>query len=111
VSPPPQETWVLPDGSEERSEPQAEPDADFYRKYAEFYVLENVPFGLVTVKVPRNVRDVEAFAVKRARDLIGVNEPEHIEVEDLAAGHQRKGSERLHADLQVKLHFNGFYDQ
>jgi hypothetical protein len=111
LSPPAEESWVLSDGSEERPEPQAEPDADFYRKHAEFYVLERVPFGLVMVRVPRNVRDAEAFAVKRARDLIGVPEPEHIEVTDFAARKSKRNPEKLHGDLHVKLHFNGFYDR
>lgn len=100
---PPVEDMVLVDGAIER----AEPDVEFYKKHAEFYLVENIPFGVVTVHVPRNARDVEAYALGRARELIGVNEPEHIEVLDPS----RWKSENLHGDMIVHLHFHGFYDR
>ena len=75
---------------------------------AELYLIENVPFGTVTVQVPRNARDPEAHALARARALIGVDEPEHIEVRDWYE--REKPSETLKDDLYVELHFNGFYE-
>ena len=99
---PPVEEMVLTDGTAEK----AEPDVEFYEKHAEFYLVENIPFGVVTVHVPRNARDVEAYALGRARELIGVDEPEHIEVLDPADWK----TENIRGDMIVKLHFNGFYD-
>ncbi len=96
---------VTPDGKEARYEP----DAEFWKKHAELYLVENVPFGTVTVRVPRNARDPEAHALARARTLIGVDEPEHIDVTD----YHKNGSEHsetLRDDIFVELQFNGFYE-
>ena len=103
------EVKVTPDGSEER----AEPDADFWKKHAELYFVESVPFGTVTVRVPRNARDPEGFALGRARTLVGVGEPEHIQVVDHLKSnqrHQRECPENIRQDIFVELHFNGFYE-
>lgn len=95
---------MTPDGKEARDEPNAE----FWKKHAELYLVEDVPFGTVTVQVPRNSRDPEAHALARARALVGVDEPEHIDVTDY---HKlEKSSERLHGDIYVELHFNGYYE-
>ena len=100
---------VTPDGREER----AGPDLDFWKKNAEIYFVENIPFGTVTVRVPRNVRDAEAYAVRRARALIGVDEPEHIQVHDYLKINERiqkQCPENIQQDIFVELHFNGFYE-
>ncbi len=99
-----QEVMVTPDGKESRYEPNAE----FWKKHAELYLIENVPFGTVSVRVPRNARDPEAHALARARTLVGVDEPEHIDVTDYFK--LEKSSEDLHGDIYVELHFNGFYE-
>lgn len=103
------EVRVTPDGREERDEP----DADFWKKNAELYLVENVPFGTVTVRAPRNVRDPEAYALRRARELIGVGEPEHIDVTDHLKTNERiqqQCPENIRQDIFVELHFNGFYE-
>ena len=103
------EVKVTADGSEER----AAPDADFWKKHAELYFVESVPFGTVTVRVPRNARDPEGFALGRARTLVGVGEPEHIQVVDHLKSnqrHQRECPENIRQDIFVELHFNGFYE-
>jgi hypothetical protein len=103
------EVKVTADGRDER----AEPDAEFWKQNAELYLVEEVPFGTVTVRVPRNVRDAEEFAVRRARALIGVGEPEHIEVTDYLKTNERHKQdcpENIRQDIFVELHFNGFYE-
>ena len=90
-----------------------QPDADFWKTRAEFYLLEEIPFGTVTVRVPRNVRDPEAYAVGRARKLTGTGEPEHIEVTDHLKRSERYKQdcpESIGQDIYVELHFNGFYE-
>ena len=67
-----------------------------------------MPFGTVSVRVPRNARDPEAPALARARALVGVDEPEHIDVTDYFK--LEKSSKDLHDDIYVELHFNGFYE-
>jgi hypothetical protein len=95
---------VLPDGREERRDP----DLAFWKKHAQLYLIENIPFGMVTVKVPHNVRDPETYAVARARQLIGVDEPEHINVTDF--NQWEKCTPALRDEVYVDLHFNGFYE-
>lgn len=101
------ETRVTPDGREERA------GEDFWKKHADLYFVENVPFGTVTVRAPRNVRDPEAYALRRARELIGVGEPEHIDVTDHLKSSERRQKEcpeNIRQDIFVELHFNGFYE-
>ena len=86
-----------------------EPDADFWRKHAELYLVETIPFGTVTVRVPRNVRATEAYALRRARELIGVGEPEHIEINDFYERDPDCG-ELIRDDIFVELQFNGFFE-
>jgi hypothetical protein len=103
------EVAVTPDGRAER----AEPDADFWKKHAELYFVEDIPFGTVTVRVPRNVRDAEAYALRRAQQLIGVDAPEHIQVRDHLKTNERLKKacpENIQQDIFVELHFNGFYE-
>ena len=99
-----QSVTVTPDGHEQGPEL----DADYAKKHAELYLVENVPFGTVTVRVPRNSRDVEAHALARARELVGVGEPEHIDVKDYSK--REKASEGIQEDIFVELHFNGYYE-
>jgi len=103
------EVKVTPDGSEV----PAEPDAEFWKKHATLYLMENIPFGTISVRVPRNVRDPEAYALHRARTLAGVDEPEHIIVTDHLRSSQRHKTECpeiIRDDIYVELHFNGFYE-
>jgi hypothetical protein len=103
------EVKVTPDGREER----AEPDAEFWKKNSELYLVEQIPFGTVTVRVPRNVRDPEAYALRRAETLIGVGCPEHIDVRDFLKTnqrHQQECPENIQQDIFVELQFNGFYE-
>jgi hypothetical protein len=103
------EVAVTPDGRAEG----AEPEADFWKKHAELYFVEDIPFGTVTVRVPRNVRDAEGYALRRARTLIGVDAPEHIQVHDHLKANERlqkECPEGIRQDIFVVLHFNGFYE-
>lgn len=95
---------VTPDGREER----AERDAEFWKENAQLYLIENVPFGMVTVQVPRNAPDTEAYALGRARTLLGLEMPEHMEVSDFT--HSAKAHESIRGDLYVHMHFNGHYE-
>lgn len=85
-----------------------EPDVEFWKKHAQFYLLENVPFGTVTVRVPRNARDPESFALARARELVGIEEPDHIVIDDYFK--RNKTHESLRDDLYVHLHLHGYYE-
>ncbi|MBI4328092.1 MAG: hypothetical protein HY674_22910 [Chloroflexi bacterium] len=98
------EVLVTPDGQADREEP----GVPFWKQNAQLYLLENVPFGVVTVRVPHNARDPEAYALARARALTGVDVPEHIVVNDYSKW--EKTSESLREDVFVHLHFNGFYE-
>jgi hypothetical protein len=95
---------VTSDGQIERRRP----DADFWKKQGGFYLLENVPFGTVTVSVPRNARDPEAYAMARTKSFIGASEPEYVEVRDFSKW--KKPSKSLCDDIFVELHFNGYYE-
>lgn len=95
---------VLPDGHEA----QAEPDRDFWRAHSSLYVVEHVPFGTVTVRVPRNARDPQANAVARAATLLGAHEPHHIRLTDFTT--YENSTESLHNDLYVELHYHGHYE-
>jgi hypothetical protein len=95
---------VLPDGRESR----AEPDREFWQKHGELYLIENIPFGTVTVKVPRNARDPRAHAQARAATLLGARDPEYVKLTDFTKHDQSTAS--LHDDLYVEMHFNGYYE-
>jgi hypothetical protein len=87
-----------------------DPDADFWKKHATFYLLENIPFGTVMVRVPRNARDPEAYAFSRAQELIGgLPLPHYVTVSD---HHKPKEDDPLglQDDLFVTLDFNGYYE-
>ena len=92
---------VTPDGREER----VEPPQDFWKANSVFYAIETIPFGQVRVRVPRNARDPQRFAVATMRNMIGAPEPEHIAVHDYYAGANL--SEGLKDDIWVLLQYHG----
>jgi hypothetical protein len=96
---------VLPDGREAR----AEPEREFWQKHGELYLIENIPFGTVTVRVPRNARDPRAHAEARAAALLGARDPEHVKLTDFTKFDQ--SNESLHNDLYVEMHFHGYYEE
>lgn len=93
---------VLSDGTTDDYAPE------FWKKNAQLYLIEQVPFGTVTVQVPRNARDVEGYALGRARSLLGLDGPEHLELMDHARS--KDASENIKGDIYVCLHFNGYYE-
>jgi len=95
---------VTADGATER----VEPDAEFWKKNSELYLVENVPFGLVTVNVPRNAANPETYALARARQLTGVGEPEHLDIREFK--NADKPAEAQFCDYYAELHFHGFYE-
>jgi hypothetical protein len=101
-----QPVFVIPDGTEE----PVETDEEFWKRHATFYLVEEIPFGTVMVRVPRNARDPETYAYSRAQELIGgLAIPQHVEVHE---NHSPKEPDPLglHDDLFVVLHFNGYYE-
>jgi len=104
----PEQILVTADGTEETT--TAKPEDDYLRTEAMLYVVEDVPFGVVTVKVPRNVRDPEAYAIARARQLMLVPEqPEHIAIRDHAP--RMKEFRNTAGDLYVALHYHGYHGE
>lgn len=87
-----------------------EPEAEFWKKHAQFYLVEDVPFGTVTVRVPRNARDPEAYAMARAQALIGIDEPQHLEISDYFKDNEEDALKSIHNDLYVELHLGGYYE-
>lgn len=83
-------------------------ETDFWKANAQLYLIEDIPFGMVTVKVPRNVRDPESYALGRARSMLGLERPEHMEIADYAK--RPNTSELIQGDLYVHLHFHGYYE-
>lgn len=103
---------VLEDGEEEAA---AERDpADFWKQNAAIYAVEWVPFGQVTVQVPRNARDYVAYARRRAHELLGISTPpEAYQMHDYLesrANREEAVENRLNDDVFVKLHFHGYYE-
>jgi hypothetical protein len=85
-----------------------EGEAPHCRAQGDFYLLETVPFGTVTVLVPRNAPDPRSYAVIRARQLTGSDEPDQIEIKDLADGGDDFPVE-IGNELHVELHFHGVF--
>lgn len=111
--PPPAESkpvLVTPDGDNDTAPSEPDPADAFWRENAELYLIEDVPFGIVTVRTPRNVRDPEAYAIARARQLIQVPaEPEHIDTRDFARpGKEFRGTS---GDLYVQLYYHGYHQE
>lgn len=92
---------VTPEGREER----AEPPPDFWKANSVFYIVEKIPFGEVTVRVPRNARDPVTYASVMMRKMIGAPEPEHARVNDLYAN--ASTGDGLKDDLFVNLDYHG----
>ncbi len=97
---------VLPDGGLDPDD--CESRAEYWKGKAELYLIEEVPFGLVTVQVSRNARDPVALALGQARSLLGLGEPEHIKVEDFAG--RPYSTPMTDNDLYVSLHYHGYYE-
>ena len=95
---------VLPDG-----QPAPEDTtADFWKANAQVYLIEQIPFGVVSVTVPRNVRDPEAYALGRTRTLLGLEKPEHLQVTDFMR--HPNASANITGELYATLHFHGCYE-
>ncbi len=91
-------------------EEKVQADAEFWKTHATFYLVEDIPFGIVMVRVPRNARNTETYALSRAQELIGgLPLPDHIDVND---GCEPKKDDPLGLadDLFAILHFNGYYE-
>ena len=96
---------VTPDGEEVAA--SAEPN---WKGVAELYLIERIPFGTVTVRVPRNARDPATYAFARAQELIGgLGEPEKVSISDHSK--YEKGDDDLKRDLYVELQFHGRYER
>lgn len=72
----------------------------------EVYLLETVPFGVVTVKVPRNARDPYAYAEQLARRHLKTPPADHMVIRD----HKDYGNEMISGDLYVNLHLFGYHE-
>jgi len=109
--PPPaisEQILVTADGTEEAT--TAKPEDDYLRTEAMLYVVEDVPFGVITVQVPRNVRDPEAYAIARARQLMLAPEhPEYIDIRDHAP--HLKEFRNIAGDIYVSLHYHGYHGE
>ena len=82
-------------------------DADFWKANAQLYLIERIPFGIVNVRIPRNVHDHETYAISRARSILGLDRPEYFEIHDFAGG---RHDELLRDELHADLHFHGYYE-
>lgn len=70
------------------------------------YLIETVPFGLVTVRVPRNSPDPARHAETLARRAFNTPPADHIEIMDF----KDSECEGNRSDLFVKLHYHGLHD-
>ena len=105
--PPKSEVVVLPDGTEETIR---ETEDESWKANVHVYAMEQVPFGLVRVKVPRNAGDVVAFAQARARHLLGLTkQPEHVVVSDFASSDS--DCPTIKDELHVNLHYHGRHEE
>ena len=101
-----QPALVTANGEEEGA---AAVPAEFWKKNADIYLLESVPFGTVTVRTPRNARDPFRYAFARAQELIGgLPAPELSEV--LPMSEPKPEQLGLHDDLFVEMDFLGIYE-
>ena len=97
---------VTPEGN---ASPE-EPDTEFWKKQAGLYLVENIPFGTVMVRAPRNARDPERYAFSRAQELIGgLPLPQYAQtLEDHPW--KKEDDSGVRDDIFVTLHFNGYYE-
>jgi len=70
----------------------------------EVYLLETIPFGLVTATVPRNARDPLAYAELLARRQLKTPAADHLRLRD----HKDHHNEAIRGDLYVDLHLFGY---
>ncbi len=111
-----EKTVVMADGSEEKSGADERDLADFWKQHAAIYALEMVPFGKVTVRVPRNAKNVVAYAQRRVQELLGLSRaPEAYQVHDFIDMKQAGVDDESPAlgtrdDVIVKLHYHGYYE-
>jgi len=99
---------LVPAHGPEESSPTT--DQEFWKQNSQLYAIENIPFGLVSVRAPRNCRDLEAYARGRAREIIGLTAPpEHLEIDDYAKKDIPDPSGHM-SDLWVHLHYHGYYE-
>jgi hypothetical protein len=115
--PPLEETaLVLADGDEEQPGRGERDLADFWKQSATIYAMEWVPFGKVTVRVPRNAPDVVAYARRRVHEMTGLSlAPEAYQVNDfLEMKHPTEDANPvangLHDDVFVKLHYHAYHE-
>ncbi len=100
----PEESLVTSTGQPASSDGEAE----FWKANAQLYLVEDLPFGMVTVQIPRNVRDPQTYALRRTHALLGLERPEHLEISDYAQSPH--GHEFTRGDIYVHLHFHGYYE-
>jgi hypothetical protein len=104
----PEELETLPALVSPAGEPLEE-EALRWKEQAELYLIENIPFGTVYVRVPRNARDVETYAMARAEALIGgLGEPEKIKIIDQLK--RQKDDAAAWNEISVELHYHGRYE-
>ena len=105
----PEQILVTADGAEDTTA-AARPEDDCLRTGAMLYLVEDIPFGVITVQVPRNVRDPEAYAIARARQLtLAPEQPEHVDIYDHAPHVKEFGN--ISGDLYVALHYHGYHGE
>lgn len=95
---------VAPDGT-----PLAlEPDEAFWRRVnPQLYLIEEVPFGLISVCVPHNVKAPAAFAEALAHRLLKCGRPDHVEVWNFWNRDRPEANTGSADSLWVKLHYGG----
>lgn len=107
---------VLADGQEQKDGGEERDLSDFWKKNAAIYALEMVPFGKVTVRVPRNAQDAVAYARRRVQELLGLSKaPEAYQIHDFldmksAAADEDAAPNSLHDDVYVKLHYHAYHE-
>lgn len=69
------------------------------------YLLETLPFGIVTTAIPRNAPDPCAHAELLARRQLKTSTADHMKLSD----YKDSKHERMRADLHVELHYFGYH--
>lgn len=111
-----EEVLVLPDGTEEAAQDDEHDPTDSWKTHSTIYVMEEVPFGKVTMRVPRNAKSHLDYARKRVRDLLGLTAPpEAYEIHDFLKMMPRGEDDEptaneMHDDVYVKMHFYSYYN-
>ncbi len=71
----------------------------------EIYLIETLPFGIVTVPVPRNAPDAYTYAEEHARRQFKTPHASHMTLND----YQDCTYEDMRNDLYVELHYFGYH--